>query len=645
MNKGVKHYKDMTPEEKEEFAKNTPVSGGSGKKMPTGDELIKKYGESDGDPAHTAFILADGRGVAQTGTIHDEMLGGKATDDAPRREKFINEQGAIRMRSYGAYGDRSFNMSIPKDGITTEQLKHLQKMAPQMATGQVYVEVADPKNMEQVRNIAYGKTTPETLEKAIRDIAPIKNAKGSPVDEFGNPTVSGGAPSAAAKPAKEVDLGETAEKHLTPEEREGVTKSPAQTEKFLSQMEKIPEVQEYTDIANAGAGARKWYQRSSKAFDAMTEESPEYFKEEGDKEKFINLLAASSPRQSVAMNLRETLKTWKDYVDQGRPTGDALKTLLDENLTPAKSKTPNALKALNGEEMWPDITKNKNFKVPSFAKNLNGWLGAVTNDGWMSLFAGLDPREISSAHSYHPLAVATRAAAEELGWEPAEAQAAIWSFTQALTERGEELPEEVRKHSEDFVDLMKNDPQTRELLADLGVTHANLDAKLEAIGEKPEVSSRETPTTSRSVGRLKERIEAARGKGTIPPPKSGQGELFREPPVQSGRSRIKDEGIEFDPNRFWTQTEDIPKQVTKGASGESSASQEQINRTISEKKQGVKYYREDTRSGQRTPILSTGASDASAGPYENIIKSGPDGEIIMNSGSKARPLGRVKQRS
>jgi hypothetical protein len=252
------------------------------------------------------------------------------------------------------------------------------------------------------------------------------------------------------------------------------------------------------------------------------------------------------------MNLRETLRTWKAYVDAGRPTGDALKDILQDNLTPATSKVPNALKALNDEEMWPDITKNKNFKVPSFARNLRGYLDSVTNDGWMSLFAGLDPREISSAHSYHPLSIATRAAADELGWEPAEAQAAIWSFTQALTERGETLPDEVRKHSEDFVDLMQNDPQVRELLSDLGVSHGNLDAKLAAIGAKPEVSSRTSPTTSRSVIRLGERIEKARGKGAVPPPKSAQGELgFREAPAGESRNRVDDEGdTSFNPDEI-----------------------------------------------------------------------------------------------
>jgi hypothetical protein len=693
-NEKTKPYKDMTPEEQEDLA-SKGQSGASGK-LPTGDALIKKYGESSGDPMDTTFILKDGRGVANTGTEHDQMLGGRATDKNPPREQFI-DQGNIRVRPRpGLIGKREVSMSIPESGITPKQLDYIKKMSPQLRSGVVLLEVGKPGGAYRI--LDYNSATPEALESTLRELAPItpegypkgspkvsggsqgvtrtadggtlddheiklsakqgdvanwltsglegtfsepdvledlnlkespntgkisdgklvlpnhpavlaeaieklgiqaqdmisdkdapdykeskafakqatlledslrksagipedmeyyriqkfleSKAKGVPLDEYGNPKVSGGS-QAATSSAK---LPEVAEKFGTEEEKAGITKSPAQTEKFISQMEKIPEVHEYTDIANAGAGARKWYQRSTKAFDSMAEEAPEYFKEEGDRDKFINLLAASSPRQSVAMNLRETLRTWKAYVDAGRPEGAPLKSLLDDNLTPATSKTPNALKALTGQEMWPDITKNKNFKVPSFARNLRGYLDSVTNDGWMSLFAGLDPREISSAHSYHPLSIATRAAADALGWEPAEAQAAIWSFTQALTERGEDLPEEVRKHSEDFVDLMQNDPQVRSLLSDLGVSHANLDAKLADIGAKPEVSSRTSPTTSRSVGRLKDRIEAARGKGAVPPSKSAQGELgFREAPAGESRSKLKDEDegdTTFNPEEF-----------------------------------------------------------------------------------------------
>src|SRR6202795_293322 len=269
-----------------------------------------------------------------------------------------------------------------------------------------------------------------------------------------NPAKSVGGAAATAKAEESTGIPEATAKHMLGKEVAGVTKNPAATARFLDTMEKIPSVQEYTDIALQGEGARKWYQRSSSAFDGMAKESPDYFKE-GDKDKFLGMLAGDSPRQSVAMNMRETLSAWKTWVDAGRPElsvpkwkeyikagrpeGPEWKTekMLDDSFTIPESKVPNIIKSMNGEDMWPDLTKNKNFKAPSFEKNLKGWLNHVTNDGWMSLFAGLDASKISDASLYHPMSVAARAAAENLGWEPAEAQAAIWSFTQSLVERGE----------------------------------------------------------------------------------------------------------------------------------------------------------------------------------------------------------------
>jgi hypothetical protein len=75
-----------------------------------------------------------------------------------------------------------------------------------------------------------------------------------------------------------------------------------------------------------------------------------------------------------------------------------------------------------------------------------------------------------------------------------------------------------------------------------------LDEHIKAIGEKPEVSGRTTGSTSRSIGKLKGRIETARGKGAIPPPKSAQGTLgfTDEHPVRAP-STPKDKGTSFNP--------------------------------------------------------------------------------------------------
>lgn len=417
-------------------------------------------------------------------------------------------------------------------------------------------------------------------------------------------------------------LPDLAQQHLTPEEKASITTTAtgkarnAGTEKFVKNMVDIPTVQEYVDIAKQGEGARKWYSRSTAAFDAMHEEAPEYFKK-GDKEKFMGVLAGSSPQQSVAMNLRETLGFWKEWNDAGRPKFDIdnwkkfgeetdaawkedgsprarglakgasqhwdyapkgakwkAENLLLKNLTLPETKVPNIIKALNGEPMWPDLTKNQAFKAPSFAENLRKWIGGestgtkhVTNDSWMGLFGGIDKSALSKPENYHPLSVATRAAAEELGWEPEEAQAAIWSFTQALTERGTEDPELVRHYSEDFKDLLANDLETRDILQGLGVNLDQLDSKLGNIEEKPEVSGRGTPTTAHSVGQLRGRIEEARGKGAIPEPKSVQGNLFKENPAFEHKAnpggghniRPRDEATRFDPADFENEDSGLTK--------------------------------------------------------------------------------------
>jgi hypothetical protein len=520
LEESAKQYKDMTPEEKEEFAKNTPVSGGApAKKLPTGDELIKKYGESDGDPAHTAFLLKDGRMVhLPPGNIHDQMLGGKPTDDL--RTQFANEQGGIRLRPHGTFGGRQFNVSLPEAGISEKQLSQLVRWEPQMRTGTQYLEVAKPEG----KTLTLQQGTGQSLEKAIKQLVPILK------DETGLP-----------------DL---AEQNLLPEEKEGVSKSKQQLDRFVVRMTEMPEIQEWVDAASKGAGERKWYQRSASAFDAMSKEAPNYFDQEGDRDKFVGLLASGSPQQSVVNNMREALRVWTNYVDNGRPTGEKLEKLLskpmvDGGFTLPGAKIPNAMKALAGEPLWPDITKNSNFKVPSFRDNLTGMLNRVTNDGWMALFSGLDARDISSAHSYHPISVMVRVAAKELGWEPAEAQAAIWAFIKTLTEKGVEAsedPTQMRQYSEDFADIIQHDPETRALLKDMGVSHAELDKRLAAIQAKPEaVPSGGSPTAEDSARRAYERVENARGKGTIPAAKTGLLD-FGEPEAERGGS---DEATSF----------------------------------------------------------------------------------------------------
>jgi hypothetical protein len=320
------------------------------------------------------------------------------------------------------------------------------------------------------------------------------------------PSVSGAANTRAASEAM-------AKEHLGKGEE---FKSESGRERFIQNLMKAPSVQEFADIAKAGETGKDWYTRSVKAFDALVQSAPRYF-QEGDRQKFTNFLASLSPQQSVKMNLQEALHTWSKYVDMGRPEGKPLENMLKKELTIKGSKVPNAMKALAGEDLWPTLDKNEYFKVPSFAENLKGFMDKVTSDGWQAAFAGLDAKALKSAQSYHPLSVLTRAAAKQLGWEPAQAQAAIWAFTKMLTEKGEAEPESVVKYSEDFADLMAHDQDIRRQLSDLGIDTGELDEHLKQIERKPEVTAGASPTTENSIGKLASRLEKQRGK--LPQPK------------------------------------------------------------------------------------------------------------------------------
>src|ERR1035437_6628496 len=149
---------------------NPTVSGGAPAKLPTGDDLIKKYGESSGDPKDLTFILKDGRGVANTGVEHDHMLGGKTNEKVPPRERFIAE-GNIRIRPRQGTSGREVSMSIPETGVTSEQLKYIQKMSPQLRSGGVMIEVGKPGG--SYKAISYGEASPEQLETTIRGLGPV----------------------------------------------------------------------------------------------------------------------------------------------------------------------------------------------------------------------------------------------------------------------------------------------------------------------------------------------------------------------------------------------------------------------------------------------------------------------------------------
>lgn len=418
-------------------------------------------------------------------------------------------------------------------------------------------------------------------------------AKGWTQEQLDNgehlPTVSG------AKKLTKTEAKKLAEEHLTEEERESVNKTETKAKKFVDTLTKLPSVQELTDIAKLGEGARKWYQRSQEAIQHMAAVAPHYFDKEGDVERFTGLLASSSPRQAVAMNVREALEAWKNYVDAGRPEGKALEKLLTKTFTNAGGKVPNAMKALSGQPLWPDLTKNRAFKVPSFDANLKGVLDKVTNDGWMALFHGLDPRDLSNPENYHPLSVITRAAAKELGWQPAEAQAAIWSFVKTFVEKGGETsPHNVKHFSEDMADIVKHDPQTRELLKQLGADLNDVDKRIDSIQGKEKITAGYSPTAERSVGKLAKRIENV--KGEAPRPKDTG--LF---------DRLKENELSFNPDDF--ESNEVAPLEPAGRSDMPQATRE-TSKMSNEELLAHGFTQNEIDEGKHLPSVGGGSQDS-----------------------------------
>jgi hypothetical protein len=298
-------------------------------------------------------------------------------------------------------------------------------------------------------------------------------------------------------------------------------------EMFLNVLERLPSVKDLVATAKKGAIGRDWYERSIQAFDSMRDLAPKYFRPE-EADVWAGVVAATSPQQGVPINLREALDFWKGWVDNGRPNTEKKIIALQKkgklvHLTNQPSKLPNVLRAINGEDMLPG-DRSGYYKVGNFAANLKGISKNATFDSWMGIFHGLSEDEVASSPFYHAMAVQTRLAARELGWEPAQVQAAVWTFTKTLAEMsGWKSPEggefykpkdllkylsnaDMAGYSKDFADIMYTDREVRGRLLRLGVDLNELDRRLRKI---PRPEAAEEPVeggVGKSLGRAAERI-------------------------------------------------------------------------------------------------------------------------------------------
>lgn len=289
--------------------------------------------------------------------------------------------------------------------------------------------------------------------------------------------------------------------HLTDSERATMRADVAAD--LVAHFKSFPPDSHFEAASVMGNAKKGWYARAAQSLRSIF--GP-------DTEKFVSLLAATSPRQSVQLNLEMAADVWHKWEEAGRPTDQAtLKKLVDPAVG-LEARSDNAVRALSGDHLpgkpvlKPAGGQLSGFKVENFQKNLLGDASAVTNDSWMAQFAGIDQKKFATKAGYTAMTAKVRRVAKTLDMQPAEVQETIWSFFKTLVEKSN-----VKTPSAAVLDaLTENDIKATPEFATELLANPRIQAFLAARGRTP---SGEAPA------------EHPAGAGT---PKRLAGELLRE---------------------------------------------------------------------------------------------------------------------
>lgn len=181
----------------------------------------------------------------------------------------------------------------------------------------------------------------------------------------------------------------------------------------------LPSVTDLVNAAGKGEIKRGWYARAN----AVIRE-----KYGRDADIFIALLAATSPRQSVRLNLLMAQHIFSAWEFLGRPTDrDSLFEIAKISDLPGREG--NVIRALKGEAL-------SGPKVTAFQANLLNDLEKVTIDTWMIAFAGIaHERLLMTKGAILAYKRRVSKAARRLGWRPAEVQECVWSYCYSYTRK------------------------------------------------------------------------------------------------------------------------------------------------------------------------------------------------------------------
>ena len=164
-----------------------------------------------------------------------------------------------------------------------------------------------------------------------------------------------------------------------------------------------------------GQDGRHWYDDARSMLSSLCEERGwDWF-------TFCKVLGATSPQCPVWMNIRHTIRVMT-----------ALQTC--DNVTEAVNSVPGLTAQIRKSTIRAidsDSFDTLGPKTACFARNVYGDLSAVTLDTWMGQFVGFVPKRAGSVTTKTvsaPYTDTINLVARCLNWQPAEVQAAVWTY-------------------------------------------------------------------------------------------------------------------------------------------------------------------------------------------------------------------------
>src|SRR5579859_1567367 len=139
--------------------------------------LIEKFGTTD-KPLEAGMILPKGEMVPLKGTHGDMLLQaglagktGYAKDIPKELENFLNSEQVVRTRYRSTRGGPEVVFSVPKQGVTSEQIEQIKKSVGSLRNGNVVMEISEGK----------GKSTKKEFAR-VSDVEPMLKEIGAHPD-------------------------------------------------------------------------------------------------------------------------------------------------------------------------------------------------------------------------------------------------------------------------------------------------------------------------------------------------------------------------------------------------------------------------------------------------------------------------------